>query len=139
MRWYGSFLFGQQKYGTDPIAVSYLPQVSLNGNLFYIRSGSLSESLTTKVWADKVSLTWKTRRLIGTACRSWAFTIALRSWAERLALESILSETPTDFTLPFIDVRGDSYTVTIDEAGAMTPVVDNTDFFNCQVRVREVN
>jgi hypothetical protein len=111
--------------------------LSLNGRPFYLRSGSLSVDPYTRTTNDKYSLTHKIRRTLGVKGRVWDFIVALRGWDDRLAMESLLTETPSSYKLTFEDGLGSSYEVTIDEVGDMTPVVDNTDYWDVKLKVVE--
>lgn len=118
---------------------SNLPKVTLNGSDYYIRSDSLSVDNKEKVWTDRSSLTAKWRRAVATKPKSWSMTLALRSTAERDAIRDLInSMSYQTYTFNFDDGMSDfSGTVGFGEVGEFTPVVDNTDFWDIEVTLKE--
>jgi hypothetical protein len=115
-----------------------LPQVTLGGANYYIRSNSLEVDRNQKVWSDKVSLTGKVRRTIRTKPRKWTFIMALRSITERDALLLLVSAmTYQSYTVAFNDGIDWSGSVILKDVGALTPVQNNVAFWDVPVTVEE--
>lgn len=73
---------------------------------------------------------------MGSKSRSWEFVVALRSWDERIVLETLLSETTSNYVVEFV-VNNETYQVTIDNVASMTSVRDNTDFWDVRLTLME--
>ncbi len=103
-----------------------LPQITLNGRPFYVRSDSFSHAAVNKDEQDVFSVSGKRRRAVITNPKEWEYTVACRSTHDKDFLISLLNTSSyATYKITFEDGFTDgSYEVTIDVSVA-TPVQDN--------------